>query len=108
MTKELRTTLVLPGITGKGFNSLGQGMDSGWISHGLAMLSAAAKARGFQVNLIDLRALRNWEHFRGELAVRRPDVVGVSMMSVDYNPAMRSLEIVREIDPKIVTMVGGP
>ena len=34
--------------------------------------------------------------------------LGVTMMSVDYNPAMRCLEIVREVNPRIVTMVGGP
>ena len=46
--KDLTVTLVYPGITGKGFNSLGQGMDSGWISHGLAILAACAKAQGFR------------------------------------------------------------
>jgi anaerobic magnesium-protoporphyrin IX monomethyl ester cyclase len=104
----VRTTLVCPGITGKGFNSLGQGMDSGWISHGLAILAACAKAKGFEVNLLDLRAMRDWEHFRSELAARQPDVVGVSMMSADYNPAMRCLRHVRELLPQAVTLVGGP
>jgi anaerobic magnesium-protoporphyrin IX monomethyl ester cyclase len=108
MTKELRTTLVLPGITGKGFNSLGQGMDSGWISHGLAILAACAKQKGFAVDLLDLRALRDWDHFRTELLARQPDVVGVSMMSVDYNPAMECLQIVRQVLPQATTVVGGP
>ncbi len=36
----MRVSLVYPGIIGKGFNSIGQGMDSGWISHGLAILAA--------------------------------------------------------------------
>ena len=44
---SLKTTLVYPGIAGRGFESLKQGMDAGWISHGLASLSAAAKAQGF-------------------------------------------------------------
>ncbi len=104
----MKTTLVYPGISGKGFDSLGQGMDSGWISHGLAILAACAKAMGFEVDLLDLRALRNWEHFRAELLARRPNLVGVSMMSVDYNPAMQCLRIVREALPEAVTIVGGP
>ena len=104
----MRTTLVYPGITGKGFNSLGQGMDSGWISHGLAILAACAKAKGLDVNLLDLRALRDWDHFRSELLSRQPSVVGVSMMSVDYNPAMECLRIVREQLPETVTIAGGP
>ena len=104
----MRTTLVCPGITGKGFNSLGQGMDSGWISHGLAILASCAQAKGFEVDLLDLRSLRDWEHFRYELLARRPDVVGVSMMSADYNPAMRCLRSVRELLPQAATVVGGP
>jgi anaerobic magnesium-protoporphyrin IX monomethyl ester cyclase len=104
----MKTTLVYPGITGKGFNSLGQGMDSGWISHGLAILAACVKARGLAVDLLDLRALRDWDHFRAELVSRSPDVVGVSMMSVDYDPALESLQAVRAVLPGAVTVVGGP
>ena len=104
----MRVSLVYPGIVGKGFESIGQGMDSGWISHGLAILAACAKQAGHEVNLIDLRALKGWEHFRQVVAERNPDVAAVTMMSVDYNPAMRSLEIIREVNPRIVTMVGGP
>jgi len=104
----VKVTLVYPGLTGKGFDSLGQGMDSGWISHGLAMLSASTKAHGHDVDLIDLRALRGWEHFREEVAQRQPDVMGVTMMSVDYNPAIRSLELAKQIAPRIITAVGGP
>jgi len=104
----MKTTLVYPGITGKGFDSLGQGMDSGWISHGLASLAACAKEKGLEVDLLDLRALRGWDHYREELLARRPDVVGVSMMSVDYNLARECLQIVRQVLPDAVTLVGGP
>ncbi len=44
----MHVTLIYAGIAGKGFDSIGQGMDSGWISHGLAMLSAVCKAEGFR------------------------------------------------------------
>ena len=103
----MKVSLVYPGIGGKGFDSIGQGMDSGWISHGLAILSACAREAGHEVNLIDLRALKNWDHLAHVVAERAPDVAAVTMMSVDYNPAMRSLKVIREVDPKIVTMVGG-
>jgi anaerobic magnesium-protoporphyrin IX monomethyl ester cyclase len=104
----MKTTLVYPGITGKGFNSLGQGMDSGWISHGLAILAGCASQKGFAIDLLDLRALRDWGHFRSELVARQPDVLGVSMMSVDYDPAMECLQVVRTVLPEAVTVVGGP
>ncbi len=105
----MRISLVYAGIAGKGFNSLKQGMDSGWISHGLASLSAYVKAQGFaDVNLLDLRALEGWDHFRREVETRQPDVVGLTMMSVDYNPVCQAAKIVKEVNPNIVTVVGGP
>jgi anaerobic magnesium-protoporphyrin IX monomethyl ester cyclase len=103
----IRTTLIYPGIAGRGFNSLKQGMDAGWISHGLASLSAAAKAHGFEVDLIDLRALSSWDHFREVLAERDPDVVGLTMMSVDYNPARQAIAIAKEVKPEVITIIGG-
>jgi len=104
----IKTTFIYPGIAGRGFNSLKQGMDAGWISHGLASLSAAAKAQGFEVDLIDLRALSGWDHFRQVLAERNPDVVGVTMMSVDHNPARQAMAIAKEVNREIITVIGGP
>ena len=104
----MRVTLVYPGIAGYGFKSVGKGMEAGWISHGLAHLGAAAKEQGFDVDLIDLRACSGWEHYRSEIIKRQPDVIGVTMMSVDYGPAMRCVDLAHEIEPRIVTVVGGP
>ncbi len=104
----MKTTLIYPGIAGRGFNCLSQGMDAGWVSHGLASISAAARARGFEIDLIDLRALRSWDHFREELARRAPDVIGLTMMSVDYNPVKQALAIAREVNPAVISVVGGP
>ena len=88
----MKTTLVYPGIAGLGFTSVGKGMEAGWISHGLAHLSSAAKAQGFEVDLIDLRSLTGWDQYRDEIASRQPDVIGVTMMSVDYGPAMEAID----------------
>ncbi len=104
----LKTTLVYAGIVGNGFGSVGQGMDSGWISHGLASLAACAHGAGFDVDLIDLRALRDWEHFRSELKARRPDVCGLTMMSVDFNPVMRCVDVIKAVSPGSTVVVGGP
>jgi len=106
--KSFRTTLIYPGIAGYGFDSLGRGMEAGWVSHGLAHLSSAAKAQGFTVDLIDLRALKGWDEFQAEIRHRQPAVVGITMMSVDYNPATQAARLVKEVNPEIVTVVGGP
>jgi len=101
-------SLVYAGIAGKGFDSIGQGMDSGWISHGLAILSAVLKREGHQVDLLDLRSLHGWEHFREELLARRPDVCGLTMMSVDFNPVMQAVDVITEVLPNCHIVVGGP
>ncbi len=105
---SFKVSLIYPGIAGRGFESLKQGMDAGWISHGLASLSAAAKAQGFAVDLIDLRALSSWDHFRAVLAERDPDVLGVTMMSVDFEPASKSVAVAKEVNPELFAVIGGP
>ncbi|MFW6082554.1 MAG: B12-binding domain-containing radical SAM protein [Chloroflexota bacterium] len=105
---SLKTTLIYPGIAGHGFQSLEHGMEAGWISHGLAHLSAAAKAEGFDVDLIDLRALAGWDHFREVLTRRDPDVIGLTMMSVDYNPARKAIEVAKKAKPDVTAVIGGP
>lgn len=104
----MKTTLIYAGITGKGFDSTGQGMDSGWISHGLAILSAVAKKAGHQVDLLDLRALRGWDHVRQELVARQPRVCGLTMMSVDFNPVMECVRLIDQVLPETTIVVGGP
>ncbi|MGQ9675588.1 MAG: B12-binding domain-containing radical SAM protein [Chloroflexota bacterium] len=104
----MKVTLVYAGIAGGGFRSAGKGMDSGWISHGLAILAACARRAGFDVDLIDLRTLGRWDDFSIELLKRQPDVVGLTMMSVDYNPVMNCVDIAKRVLPDAVTVVGGP
>ncbi|MGD8243882.1 MAG: radical SAM protein [Anaerolineae bacterium] len=105
---SLKATLIYPGIAGQGFRSLQHGMEAGWISHGLARLAAAAKAQGFDVDLIDLRALSSWDHFREVLAERDPDVIALTMMSVDYNPATQAVTVAKQVKPELVAVIGGP
>lgn len=104
----MKVTLVYAGITGCGFNSYGKDMESSWISHGLCSISAYAKSKGYDVDLIDLRQLRGWTHFRDIVSRAKPDVMGLPMMSVDYNPVMKCVDIIKEVNNKITVVVGGP
>jgi len=105
---ELKTTLVYPAISIKGFESLFQGMDGGWISHGLASISATAKAAGYFVDLIDLRALKGWDHFRQLLQDRESQVVAFTMMSADGEIVRNASAIVKSINAGTITIAGGP
>ncbi|MBN1392852.1 MAG: radical SAM protein [Sedimentisphaerales bacterium] len=103
----MKITLIYPGITDSGFNSL-RGNEGSWMNHGLAILSSALKNQNHQVDLIDLRRLKGWKHFRQVVADKTSDVFGITMMSVDYDPAVKSAKIIRELKPKAKILVGGP
>jgi radical SAM superfamily enzyme YgiQ (UPF0313 family) len=105
---SLHVTLVFAGIAGTGFDSLARGMDGGWISHGLAVVGAAAQARGHRVDLVDLRALTDWQAFQQQIRQRAPAVVGFGVLSVDGDSVKEAATRVKACDPNIVTVAGGP
>lgn len=100
--------LVHASISQIGFNNFGAGDEGSWIHHGLCSISAYAKSKGYSINLIDLRKLKGWEDFRNEIINRKPDVVGLTMMSPDYNYVMKCISLIKDIDSNIKTVVGGP
>lgn len=49
-----------------------------------------------------------WDEFRAVLRSVKPDVVGVTALSPSYPSALRVCEIVKEVFPDCVTVIGGP
>ncbi|MDP2659725.1 MAG: radical SAM protein [Dehalococcoidia bacterium] len=103
----MKVTLIFPGITGIGFGSAAKGTEGGWIAHGLALLGACTREAGFEADLIDLRALSGWDHLAEEIRRRHPAVCGIGLKSVDFNPAMKAVEVIKQTDPTIITVAGG-
>jgi len=104
----MKITLIFPGITEIGFRSYGESPDSSWQSHGLSIISACLKKAHHEVALIDLRKLSGWEEYQQILVGLNPDVVGITMMSCDFNPAVRCAELAHEVLPGVKVIVGGP
>ncbi len=106
----MNVTLVHIGITSVGWNSLGRfphWPEANMIHHGLASLSACLKADGHAVDLIDLRALRGWRHFRNEVRDRTSEAWGLSVMSPDLDVARRCISVIRSERRRAVIVVGG-
>jgi len=103
----VNVTLIYPGITDCGFNSL-KGNEGSWINHGLAILSSVLKNKGHRVDLIDLRRLKGWKHYRRVVADKTSEVFGITMMSVDYNASVMSAQIIKELKPTAKIFTGGP
>ncbi len=104
----MKVALVHTGISRCGFNSYGTSQEASWISHGLCSLSAVAKRKGYDIELIDLRRLRGWNDFRNALLSLSPDVIGFTMMTVDFDTVRRGTAECRNVLPDCRIIVGGP
>jgi len=81
---------------------------SEWIAPplGLAYLAAVLEKAGHEVKIFDMQAEEiTIEH---ELKSFSPDMVGVYFSTPFYTDVMQILTQVKELNPKIVTLVGGP
>jgi radical SAM superfamily enzyme YgiQ (UPF0313 family) len=105
----MRVTLIFAGIALPGFNSFRKSpsIEANFIDHGLASISASAKAHGYDVDLIDLRTLRDWQHFRDEVRSRASRVWGFTSWSLHYPDVVRAMRIVKEEKDDSVVVLGG-
>ena len=92
----MKVTLVYCSISQTGFNSFGKNYTAAWFSHGLTSISAYAKRESFDVNLIDLRKLKDWNDFENVLKAEKPDVVATGIMTVDYDYGMKVMSIAKK------------
>jgi len=104
----LKVALIHTGISRCGFNSYGSSQEASWISHGLSLLSAVAKKAGYEVSLIDLRRLTGWDNFHKILNNLNPEVIGFTMMTVDYDIVTKGVKTCRSTLPNSKIVVGGP
>ena len=102
--------LVFPAIAEIGFSSYGNvalGLEAYMIHHGLCSLSASLKKAGHTVDLIDLRKLKGWAHFREIVKQKDSPVMGITMMSADYETAVAASKIIKEINLSTKIVAGG-
>ncbi len=105
----MHVTMIFPGIALPGFDSFRKKrtIEANFIDHGLASLSASAKAHGHTVDLIDLRTLLDWSHFREEVRRRRNKVWALTSWSLHYPDAVRAIRIVKEEQEDATIIFGG-
>lgn len=103
----MKVVLVYPAIAIDGFAQNAQRPKTAWMHHGLCYISAALKDKGHEVSLVDLRRLTGWVEFSQCVRRTMPDVVGITMMSVDFDAAVKAARLVKETDRRIKVFVGG-
>lgn len=104
----MKIVFVFPGIGETGFPKTRQAMGFGHINHGLCSLSACAKRAGHEASLIDLRELSGWDDFKEDLQKLSPDVIAITMMSVDFDYAVEAARQAKAVLPRSKVIVGGP
>jgi len=78
---------------------------------GVMTLSAVVKREfgdEIDVRVCDLRVKRQRRDFRQELLDWRPDVVGLSALSVEAERTAQHVKTIKELLPEAVVLVGGP
>ena len=103
----MKIALLYPGVILDGFAGAGRKPKTGWIHHGICSISAVLKKAGHEVSLIDLRQLSGWEELPGVIGSIKPAVVGITVMSLDFDAAVKSAKIIKQLDNNIKVVMGG-
>ena len=106
----MKATLINPAVAW-------DALDSFWIRHGLASISAYAKSRGHDIDLIDLRrsvmkekdkeAFIDWSLFDNQIARSQSKVFGLSVLSANFDFAKECIKRIRKIKPDCDIVAGG-
>ena len=75
----------------------------------LAYLAGALARDGFEVQILDFLVMRyRPEKVRQKLEEYRPQLVGVTCVTMNYPLATEMLKVCKKVDPGVVTVIGGP
>ncbi len=75
---------------------------------GLAYVAAVLEENDIPVEIIDCNGMGvTWEDLPGKIIKASPDIVGTGGMTPMFSGAVRAVSMAKEIDPEIVTVVGG-
>ncbi len=91
------------------YHSGGAEIAGNWPPAWVAYLAGAVKAGGY-ADVVFVDAMTNHlddEQVRERIAAIKPDIVGATAITPAIYKAERVLQIAREVDPKIVTVLGG-
>lgn len=76
---------------------------------GLGYLATAVQKRGHEVKILDCVKERiKQQGYRDYIIKNEPDIIGVNSWSCSVNETKEILQIAKEVDSRIITVVGGP
>jgi anaerobic magnesium-protoporphyrin IX monomethyl ester cyclase len=76
---------------------------------GLGYLAAVLEKNQYEVDVIDCQALGiSFDEFRNEIGNRKPSIVGITAITLTYNPALEVAKITKQVHPNCLVVLGGP
>jgi radical SAM superfamily enzyme YgiQ (UPF0313 family) len=76
---------------------------------GIAYIAAVLDKNGCEVAVIDCPPLNmTYEGLKREIACFKPDMVGITSVTVTFSSALQAARVVKEVCPQALTVLGGP
>lgn len=75
---------------------------------GIAYLGASLKNMGYEVSLYNFFYYPNWEEIKKVFIKEKPNIVGCTCLTEQRRSSIKILSLAKEIDPEIITILGGP
>ncbi len=105
----MKATLINPAVAW-------DALDASWIRSGIGSISAYAKSKGHQIDLIDLRRLVktgdngsfiDWSLFENLIRQSNSEVFGLSVLSANFDFAFECIQRIQKIKSEAKIAVGG-
>ena len=78
-----------------------------WLNVGFVYIAGALREAGYEVDYYDAMALwDDWDQIRDRLNKFKPDVVATSAFTAAINVGLQLVELAKEINPQVITVVG--
>ena len=75
---------------------------------GQAYLAQTLLENGIEYDVIDMNLGYRYEHLQEKINDFNPDLIGMSLISLEYKSFYDSLSMIKELNPKTKIVVGGP
>ena len=76
---------------------------------GLGYIASNLISKGFEVEVIDMAALKlDEKKFESEFRRYDPEIIGITTSTLTYKNALKVAAIAKKLKPKVYTVIGGP
>lgn len=77
-----------------------------YIPLGIAYIGAVLRQHGIEVRAMDLRFYCSWEDFERDVGSFKPDIIGISSMTIDFDRALHAARVGKKNNALVI--LGGP